>query len=188
MDKSKKIWLGQHPEYVLNAIIAHTKPSERFAAVWAMVEDRSDIIYDQHATVEDESDDTYVPYVYIDDMDSLLRVLGDLPVRICQQAAASPCLAEEDINYTHWVEDDWAGWSVLIGNYGYIRLSIQIENYTSATWKFLVQRNDGYVVSAYKQGHYEENDCPLQEVKKELEQLLTVQISDETYRRLRREV
>ncbi len=185
LKKARKIWLGQHPEWVLGAILAHTTPQERFEAVWELVAERADITYDPHATVQNGGD-TYVPYERIEDLDDVLRVLGDLPVRICQTVAESPCLAGQIIDYAHWVEDDWAGWSVLIGNLGYIRLSVQVENYTGATWKFLVQRNDGFVVSAYRTGRHEENYCPLGDIRRELEQLLTVQISTETYERLRR--
>lgn len=187
MDKSKKIWLGQHPEWVLNAIITHTKPSERFAAIWALVEDRSEVIYDQHATTHDENDAICVPYEYIDDLEDVLRVLGDLPVRICEAAAASPCLAGERREFTHWCEENWAGWTVLVGNLGYIRLSVEMDDFKDVVWKFLVQRNDGYVVSAYKKGRSEENYCEPDKLRAELEQLLTVQISEQTYKILRRE-
>lgn len=186
LKKSKKLWVGQHPEWVLNAILTYTTPQERFEAIWALVDDRSDAIYDQHATTADEGDDTYVSHERVDDLDDVLRVLGDLPVRICQKVAESPCLVDEDINYSHWVEDSWAGWSVLVGNLGYIRLSVEMNDFPGATWKFLVQRNDGFVVSAYRAGRGEENYCALRDIRNELAQLLTVQISDETYDRLRR--
>ncbi len=185
LKKARKLWMGQHPEWVLNGIVAHTTPQERFGAIWPLVEERSDVTSDQHAGAQDEDD--YTPHLSIDDLDDVLRLLGDLPVRICEAVAASPCLTGERREFTHWCEENWAGWTVLVGNLGYIRLSVEMDDFKDVVWKFLVQRNDGYVVNAYKKGRSEENYCEPDKLRAELEQLLTVQISEQTYRKLRRE-
>lgn len=54
--KSRKIWLGQRPQWVLNAIIGYTDVNERFDAVWALVEERSGLTYDRRANSGDKGE------------------------------------------------------------------------------------------------------------------------------------